>query len=254
MFFLILCESFLAQATFTANSTGNWNTAFGDPGSPWSVSGSDTDGLPDGDDDVVINADVSLPSADCNAGSIVIGAAGNLILNSLSYKLFIDKSNSVITNNGEISGSGKIEIRQNGCTVSGSGVWTTDIYFRINRNTTFDNVNITFDRFFLIRTGGSATINSNSSLTFNSRVFSSSFASKLHNYGTLTFNSNDVFRPPYEDAQTSFINYSGSTVNYAAISGTAGDFPIPNNGYFNLNISGSADCDGDLTIYEKLDK
>ena len=250
LFFLILCESYLAQATFTANSTGDWNTAFGDPGSPWSVSGSDTDGLPDGDDDVVINADVSLPSADCNAGSIVIGAAGNLILNSQSYKLFIDKSNSVITNNGEISGSGKIEIRQNGCTVSGSGVWTTDIYFRINRNTTFDNVNITFDRFFLIRTGGSATINSNTSLTFNSKVFSSSFASKLHNYGTLTFNSNDVFRPPYEDAQTSFINYSGSTVNYAAISGTAGDFPIPNNGYFNLNISGSADCDGDLTIYE----
>ena len=186
LFFLVLSESFLSQATFTANSSGDWNIAFGDPGSPWSVSGSDTDGLPDGDDDVVINADVSLPSANCNAGSIVIGAAGNLILNSQSYKLFIDKSNSVITNNGEISGSGKIEITQNGCTVSGSGVWTTDIYFRINRNTTFDNVNITFDRFFLIRTGGSATINSNSSLTFNSRVFSSSFASKLHNYGTLT--------------------------------------------------------------------
>ena len=46
------------------------------------------DGLPDGDDDVVINADVSLPSANCN-GSIFIGAAGNLILNSQSYKLFM---------------------------------------------------------------------------------------------------------------------------------------------------------------------
>ena len=250
LFFLVLSESFLSQATFTANSTGDWNIAFGDPGSPWSVSGSDTDGLPDGDDDVVINADVSLPSANCNAGSIVIGAAGNLILNSQSYKLFIDKPNSVITNNGEISGSGIIEIRQNGCTVSGSGIWTTNIYFRINRNTTFDNVNITFDSFFLIRIGGSATINSNSSLIFNSRVFSSSSASRLYNYGTVSFNSNDVFRPPYEDAQTSFVNYSGSTVNYGANSGSSGDFPIPSNGYYNLNISGNADCNGDFTIYE----
>ena len=176
LFLIILSKSILGQATFTANSTGDWNTAFGDPGSPWSVSGSDTDGIPDGDDDVVINADVSLPASNCNAGSIVIGAAGNLILNSQSYKLFIDQPSSVITNNGEISGSGIIEIRQNGCTVSGSGVWTTNIYFRINRNTTFDNVNITFDSFFLVRIGGSATVNSNSNLTFNSRVFSSSTA------------------------------------------------------------------------------
>ena len=250
LFLIILSKSILGQATFTANSTGDWNTAFGNPGSPWSVSGSDTDGIPDGDDDVVINADVSLPASNCNAGSIVIGAAGNLILNSQSYKLFIDQPSSVITNNGEISGSGIIEIRQNGCTVSGSGVWTTNIYFRINRNTTFDNVNITFDSFFLIRIGGSATINSNSTLTFNSKVFSSSSASKLYNYGTINFNSNDVFRPPYEEAQTALINYSGSTVNYGASSGTSGDFPIPNNGYYNLNISGIADCNGDLTIYE----
>ena len=250
LFLIILSKSILGQATFTANSTGDWNTAFGDPGSPWSVSGSDTDGIPDGDDDVVSNADVSRPASTCNAGSIVSGAAGNLILNSQSYKLFIDQPSSVITNNGEISGSGIIEIRQNGCTVSGSGVWTTNIYFRINRNTTFDNVNITFDSFFLVRIGGSATINSNSNLTFNSRVFSSSTASRLYNYGTLSFNSNDVFRPPFEDAQTTLVNYSGSTVNYGASSGTSGDFPIPNNGYYNLNISGIADCNGDLTIYE----
>ena len=83
-------------------------------------------------------------------GSIVINAAGNLILNCSHTSLFIDQPSSVITNNGEISGSGIFEIRQNGCTVSGSGVWTTNIYFRINRNTIFDNVNITLIAFFLL--------------------------------------------------------------------------------------------------------
>jgi hypothetical protein len=251
LFILFSFNFNFSQAIFSTTQDGSWSTPVSDPSSPWSlVSGIDSDGIPDGNDDVILNNVVTLPSSNINIGTILINVTGHLILNSQSYKLFIDKVNSTITNNGEVSGSGIIEIRQNVCTISGSGTWSSDIYFRINRNTIFDGVDLVLNSNFLLRLGGSATVNSNSSLSFNNKVFSSSFASRLNNYGTINLNTLDFFQPPYESSETCLINFPGSTFNYDISSANTGDFPIPSNAYYNLNINANADCDQNFSVLE----
>jgi PKD repeat protein len=257
--YLILIISFsivvsnFSQATYTANLIGSWDIPLGSLGSCWSaISGtdSDADGLPDSDDDVVINSTVAMPNASLNVKAILINVGGEIQLAGSSRKIYLYGPSSYLTNNGTISGTGTFEIYSNGTVFSGSGTWSNNIYIRATNSVVFDNVNLTFDVPFLLRIGGDATINSNSTITFNSKVYSSSYASLMYNYGTININSNDFFRPPYQTADVVFYNYPSSNVNYGASSGSSGDFPRPFTGYYDLEISGTADCDGDFTIYE----
>ena len=83
LFILFSFNFNFSQAIFSTTQDGSWSTPESDPSSPWFiVSGLDSDGIPDGDDDVILNNVVTLPSSNVNAGSILINVAGNLILNS----------------------------------------------------------------------------------------------------------------------------------------------------------------------------
>mgnify|MGYP006913930116 CR=1 FL=1 len=48
---LLNSYSLFSQAVFTSQATGQWNTA-----STWTYTGTDADGIPDADDDVIIRA------------------------------------------------------------------------------------------------------------------------------------------------------------------------------------------------------
>ena len=71
--------SVFSQATYTSQASGNWNSA-----STWSISGTDSDsnGIPDSNDTVVIGHDVTVSDAQA-ANTVTVNFSGSPTLQFL---------------------------------------------------------------------------------------------------------------------------------------------------------------------------
>ncbi|MFN8356402.1 MAG: T9SS type A sorting domain-containing protein [Spirosomataceae bacterium] len=104
LFVLIVFSFSLKAATFTSISAGgNWNLS-----ATWTFTGTDPDGIPDSDDDVVIDGPVALnTSVTCN--SLIVNASKTFTINS-SRTLTVT---TTVINNGTIDEQGTLTITTN---------------------------------------------------------------------------------------------------------------------------------------------
>ena len=232
--------SFLSQATFTSTKDGNWddNTA----STPWSISGSDADGIPDSDDDVVINDQITQPNDNIRFKTLLINVSGELVLTDGH----IVYTYGTLTNNGQISSDGKIITVLN-TTISGSGTFSSNIEYAVSGNLIFDNVNLSIARIVTLVGGGDLFVNNGSSINFQGEVKSLSSASVFFNNATTEVSTTNFMTSGQSSSSVFQSNNTSSTLIYS----TTGDIPVPVlNQYHNLTISSgaSASCSENLSI------
>lgn len=109
-------------ATFTSVSNGNYNLAV-----RWSVVGTDADGIPDSDDDIIVNHIVSLFSNGSCRNATISPACG-IVLGSNALLVY-----GSMTNNGTVAGStsSSVQFRSTG-TLSGNDISAHSVYFYQN--------------------------------------------------------------------------------------------------------------------------
>ena len=243
-FYFFLGGISYAQATFSSAANGPWDDI-----NTWSITGTDSDTIPDSNDDVIINHDVSLPAnSNASVKSILTGASGNLQLID-GYKLIMYGD---IENNGQISGAGKITTVTD-CEVSGSGSFTNDCEWTTNSNLFLEGISLITNRIMTARSGGDIYIRNNSSVEILGGITSSSAASFVRNFGTLKVSSSNFF--------TSGISPSSIFISNASTSSLVINenitIPIPYNGNYNdvtinqtktATVLSNIDISGDLTV------
>ena len=221
---------------FNSVQPGDWSD-----NTTWSTTGSDLDGIPDSDDDVVISHNIDLNSAS-QFGSLLIDPSGVLAMNSNQINMYGN-----FHNDGQISGSGTLLASSN-AEISGTGVWSSSIYWVASGNIIFITSLEIGSNLSLVG-GGDVIIDSGFTITTSSIVRSFSSASILINLGTINI-SNSSFLITNNPASSIFYSNSGDVV-YS----TSGDFPVPRDGgYKNVTISalGNASCNGDFSITENF--
>lgn len=148
LFLFLASQVVFSQGVFNSAQSGNWNVA-----STWTlVSGSDSDGIPDSDDDVIILGGhiVSLP-ASANVKNITINGGGSLIgPNTGTTIYYLRIFGTSLVNNGTLGGSpsgtrlGLEPANSNGTvTISGTG------YCEVSQLRPYDgssNINIVIDQ------------------------------------------------------------------------------------------------------------
>ena len=244
IFYFFLSSISYAQATFNSAANGAWDDI-----NTWSITGVDSDGIPDFNDDVVISHNISLPaSTNASVRSISIGALGNLQLID-GYKLIMYGD---IENNGQISGAGKITT-VTACDVSGSGTFTTDCEWTANSDLKFDGISMITNRIMTARSGGDIYIRNNSSIEILGGITSSSSASFVRNFGTLIVSNSNFFTSGISPSNIFISNASTSSL----VINENVTIPRPYNGNYNdvtINPSKTAtsllnmDISGDLTV------
>ncbi|WPP48868.1 beta strand repeat-containing protein [Catalinimonas niigatensis] len=184
--FTVISTFSYAQATFRASSSGIWSSA-----STWTIqSGLDTDGIPDGDDDVIIpdGFTVSL-SATQACRNLVINFGGILMFNGQSFSYtdaYIDNAGGTKLYISKYDGNGNWNSNSN--WYDGSPGAADNIYVA---NTTSQNVSATLS--------GNITISSEGRLERNGLTIDNASTSLLVD-GTLavtnnlSFNSNKTIR------------------------------------------------------------
>jgi hypothetical protein len=113
----------LSQAVFTSASSGNWNSSL-----TWSItSGSDDNGWPDSNDDVIIDGETVTLTGAVSAKNVTI-SSGTLDLDE--YRLNLPGLYSELINNSTISSDGgSIRLNLYGY-IKGSGTFPTDIEYK----------------------------------------------------------------------------------------------------------------------------
>lgn len=254
---IFICISTTSFATVFESNTlnGDWNNA-----TSWTyISGPvDADGYPDEDDTLTIlnSHTINIPSGfTCRFMSLTTQSTAtiNIISGGSFYfwttaaipkpsRIAVFNHNGNMTGNCELIGASKAKL-------SGSGTFGPNIQFKISNNFTITNsASFSFLNRVYIQSGGDFILESGSSITFE-EFYSTSSASILNNFGNITFTSENIFKTG-QNSNVVFANYPGSTVEYTATSSTPGDFPVPQSGYYNLSITGTADCNSNFTVYE----
>ena len=246
---LVFCSlnCFTQIATFSSTGSGSFGTPFGSPGSPWTItSGTDSDGIPDKDDEIIINVghSITLISTDhSNVSSFTNN--GTIILNS-NYEFRVWGSGNYLipaissTNNNIISGSGTLyfvtnNIFSNSGTIPlaniKSGYGTTEIITDLTCNGTFSTTS-----------GGGYKLTNGNILTLNDQII-------LHpstifiNEGTVIANDSRFFNS-LSPSSTSF-----NSTNGHLIWNNSGSLPVPFNSTFkDLTISSSCSYGSDFNI------
>ena len=89
---------------FTSTRNGDWDDT--NPiTTPWNYNGTDSDGIPDSDDTVVINHTVTCPDSYTNIAVIRVNALGSLLLDP-NYYLQIYGQYQTSTIDGNVTGPG----------------------------------------------------------------------------------------------------------------------------------------------------
>jgi hypothetical protein len=249
------------SAVFQSNTaSGNWNSS----GSWLRISGViDADGIPDETDTLTIlnGHTINVPSGytarfmDLTTQSTgvinLVSGCGFRFWSTSQYEDGSAFPSAVrivkLDHSGSFTGTTQI-IFDSKTILTGNGDFSSGISFRGTNTVTLRSCSFNFIGAFSMLSGGDLIIENTSSPVFTGSLISYSSVSIIENHGTVTFNSSSVFTNI--SPTTVFKNFSGSTVNYAATSASTGDFPIPLTGYYSLNISGTASCDGDFDVYE----
>lgn len=261
----------IKAATFTSNNSGDWNTP-----STWIVSGgTDLDGIPDADDDVVIARD----------DNVTLALASSLTINSLSMtawsgsSLSVTSSNSAftfnITNNLTYSSNGTTLTLSSNVNLSASSIITnssgtlnttsstnitiadeirmnaSNIDFNIEGNLTANSLRFTngMTSDFLVDEFASVTISDSIYMTSgpNSITVYGSLNTPRANFDGGT-NSLDIFT----DGEVNITN--GVTISGSAglDVGNSGTLLITNDvelsGGASLSVDGNMEVDGNVTM------
>lgn len=146
-----IAASVSQAATFTsAAPTGNWSAP-----ATWTVTGTDADGIPDNDDDVIITTGHTVTNdvANVYAKSITV-SGGTFSLNSKKTHIYGN-----FTNNGSITGSGNIYFHAAG-TISGSSTFgTAGDWFFYSTHTIAAGTAIVKTNYLQIQSGSTVTNN-----------------------------------------------------------------------------------------------
>lgn len=220
----------LNAATFTSNSDGNWQT----PGM-WNQSGTDADGIPDRDDDVIISAghDVTFNT---NSQALNLTIDGRLIGDFSSYRV-VRIFNSC-TNNGDVQGQVTFSFQgTSGNTLSGAGTFPI-----VTRITAYQILTIAPDVDIVFSFPGKMNIQFTSVTNQGSLEFTGSSSvtgvggsSALINEGTITTATTDIMTTG--NLITSAV---GSNFNYNFSDNSTHTLLQPVGGYYNLSIQNSS--------------
>lgn len=247
-----ITSNFFSQDTFTSIQDGTWND--NTASTPWSYSGSDPDGIPDDNDIVIINHNISQPNLNLSIGALTINASGNLILfNGKKLILYDD-----VINNGQISGVGQLTGNAT-FEVSGSGTFSSTITWVSNGVLTFKNTSITIDNSITARSGGDFRVGNGANIIVNGPVYSNNGSSYFYvdNGGTIQLNSPSTFLSGLTSSR--FFVYNGSKVifnsntnllstssnSYGSVEITSGNTLTINN---SLSFSNDLIIDGNYNV------
>lgn len=238
LIFSILFLLDVVGATFTANSPGgDWNTP-----STWIKTGTDADGIPDSDDDVVINAGATITVNTDNqqVRFLTINSSGILTFNNVNTFTV----NNVLKNdgliNGTLAGAQKQLIFAGTLWLYGSGIMSITGDIKLNTSGTFDtgsNVNNTGQ--IIIGDNGSGSgwqLINKGNISLTQSIDGTLSSSKCHNYssGYIKMGTN----PFLTAGQFFFSGGSQYTNNTLEFSGTT-NYTLKFNTYENLVISGT---------------
>lgn len=255
----ILALNFTSEAvTFTSIvNGGNWRSA-----ATWSQSGApvDADGIPDGNDDVIIatgftvNWGVLASTAVCRHLTVQTGAVINGP-NNASFQLTVRGN---YTNDGTETGRGLYLFASTvGTTISGSGTFVSNNVwsFTGTNRTIASDVTVTKTDWTRLY-NGSTIINEGNMNLFSLTAFVAS--SSFENRGTLTMRSNN-----FMNIGTFIASAVNNTVIIDWKSGSSGDgMKNPVGGYYNLELkspaidckaTGNLDVNNNLTIRSGVD-
>ena len=229
--FVFLCGTLCSQATYTSTQNGNWFDA-----STWSIGGvadSDSDGIPDRNDDVVINGHTVTTTNAVNRSKDLTINAGSIL--NVSSGTYIDVwGYNFLKNNGSITGSGEIIVRRGAVELNGLGSWANTLDYNFVNAC---EINCDIDFGGDIQVYGKAKINSGSTCTFLSGMTINCYS----NYLTISYGGTLILET------LNLFDLYGINIQAKKI-----DESLTNNGTLVYDISGSLlDLNGDygsLTI------
>ncbi len=250
-FFLGLIFNTFAQATFQSKANGTWAVA-----STWSItSGSDIDGIPDDDDDVIV---LNTHTVTLGNGNNIFGSLTNNGVIKCTSKILKAKGN--LTNNGKMIGSYNLYIQSN-CLFSSSTTYTCGGNIWIQTSSTFSIASGTSINAKLIiktQTSNTKVVNSGNVTLLNNgsipgTLYFMSTGNKWTNNSGSTLTMNGTFRKL--GAGTPTIDCSASN-NTLTIAGTSSVIPSSANtpAFWDLRVSSSnvKTLTTDLTVKNNL--
>ena len=246
---LVFCSlnCFTQIATFSSTASGSFGTPFGNPGSPWTItSGTDSDGIPDKDDEIIINVGhtITLNSTDhSNVSSFTNN--GTIILNS-NYEFRVWGSGNYLipaissTNNNIISGSGTLYFVTNNFFSNSGTIPLANI--KSGYGDTEIITDLTCNGALRTTSGGGFKLTNGNILTLNDQVIFYTSTSFI-NEGTVIANDSRFFNS-LSPSSTSF-----NSTNGHLIWNNSGSLPVPFNSTFkDLTISSSCSYGSDFNI------
>ena len=246
---LVFCSlnCFNQIATFSSTGSGSFGTPFGSPGSPWTIiSGTDSDGIPDKDDEIIINVghSITLISTDhsnvsnfTNNGTIILNSnydfrvwgSGNYLLPAVSS-----------SNNGIISGTGTIYFVTNNIFSNSGSIPSANI--KSGYGITEFITDLTCNGSLSTTSGGGFKLTSGNTLTSNNQILCYSSTSFI-NEGTVIANDSRFFNT-LSPSSASFESTNGHL-----IWNNSGSIPVSFNSTFkDLTISSSCSYGSDFNI------
>ena len=223
---------------FTSTRNGDWDDT--NPiTTPWIYNGTDSDGIPDSDDTVVIGHSVTCPGAYTNIGVIRVNASGSLLLDP-NYFLQIFGQYQTSTIDGNITGPGLLRFALSHTFTGTGSVNNTSI--KVNNWYCYFDLDMTLNQ-IECQSGGGFELSSGNTLTINGSVTKKGSANKIENFGTFIINDPN-FMTAFEAPEDEFFSASGDLVYNAT-----GDIPIPfDGGYNNFTLNGTATYNNDFSI------
>lgn len=238
--FLLLFKSFYSQDpdVFTSTKNGIWND--NTVTTPWSYNGTDSDGIPDKDDEVIINHDITCsPNAYDKIDKITLNTGSSITLDPNYYLMLYGQYQTSIID-GNINGPGSL-IFALSHTLSGSGL-LSNFDLQINSWYCYFDVDITANSVNVPTTGG-FELSSGRTLTINGSFIKSRSNNLINNLGTFVINNSNFMttgKPPEEE----FYSANGNIIYNAN-----GELPTPfDGGYKDVTINGNVTFDGDISI------
>lgn len=251
------------SATFSSVSSGLWSTA-----STWNITGTDADGLPDADDNVVINAahTVTLSANQSYAQSLIINNSGNLAGNS---KILTLKGNFTI--NGKVIGTLTFNVQGN-CVFSSSTQYTNPGNWSVTTGTLTISASTSIAKINYINIYGGAVVNmgnvsltggsfsgrwineTNSVLTIARNISAGAVLTATASGNSVIYNNSlitEILPTTYYDltvnANSTKILKGNTAVLNHFILGT-GTTNVLNMGNFNLTVGGNWDNNANTTL------
>ena len=235
------------NATFTSTASGDFDNPVGNPGSPWIItSGTDPDGIPDRDDDIIINFGHTITASSSAISEVSSFTNDGTIILSSTYEFRIWGPNSAFLNaitsinNGTISGAGILYFITNNDFSNTGTIPSAEI--KVGYGTTEFSSDLTLNGRLYIASSGILEIKSGNFLTINGEVFALS-GTVLINEGTIVVNDSRFFSSGISS------NLAFNNTNGHLIWNNSGNLTEPLGSTFkDLTISSSCSYGSDFNI------